>query len=161
MAQLPAYRPEARDAQAPRPGPPAQTQENNGGPKGFGQPQAQNRMSAPAQAPGPSNLARSRGAQAQGPAMPPPGSGQPGSLYPQLPPDFQSQLWQNRNSMPPMDLITAAFMQLQGRQPSADEVGSLLQSSPNTDHLIEQLLNIQNPGQPQYMQQIVNPQPVF
>lgn len=155
MTQLPNYRPEQRDAQAPQPGPqknPQQTQENNGGPRGFGQPQAQNRMAQPG--------GRSPVQQAVAP-MPQPGTGQPGNLYPPVPPNFQAQLWQSRNSLPPMDLITAAFSQLHGRQATPDEIQRLLSSSPNTDHLIEQLLNIQNPGNMAPLQQAINPNPLF
>jgi hypothetical protein len=56
--------------------------------------------------------------------------------------------------MDPVQLIMQAFMQFQGRAPHQFEIQSLLQA-PNTDTLVEQLLNLQQPGQPSPVQQAI------
>jgi hypothetical protein len=157
MNQLPRYRPEARETGAPQPGPqgpqgPDQTQDNNGGPKGFGQPAAGNKMSP---AGGPASAGGPKGPQKmQSPPAPAPGSGKPGALYPPAPPMMSAQIWGSRNSMPPVDLIQSAFLQAFQRQATADEMSQFLQT-PGADQLAMQLINMVNPGQQSQTQQAI------
>lgn len=143
--QTPFYKTGERDMQAPD-GFQPQTQQNNGGPKGLGQPARSTPQAQPMAKPG--------GAQPQ-PEQPMPGNGQPGNLYGQSAPAHPgADLWANRNSMDPVQLIQMAFLRFQGRAPAPFEVQSLLQS-PSTDALVEQLLNLQRPGQPSPVQQAI------
>lgn len=120
-----------------------QTQANNGGPRGLGQPGRSTPQAA-------SQGAGSPGAGADGalPVPAQPGTGHPGALYgqPAVQTDPRAQLWASRNSVDPIQLIMTAFMQFQGRAPQQFEIQSLLQA-PNVDALAEQLLNLQQPGQ--------------
>lgn len=152
--QLPHYRPEMRDSQ--KPAGPQQTQENNGGPRGYGQPQAQR-----PQAPGPTgNGGGVKSSSVPAPA-PQPGTGQPPNLYPQLTPDMLTQqLYANRNSIPPEQLIMQVYQLLQQRLPQPQEVQQL-QMLPH-EQMVNQLFNVpQGPAaqqQPSPVQQAVLPQ---
>lgn len=143
MPQLPFYKSGEREMGAPQGFQPPKplTQANNGGPMGLGQP-ARTMMQA---APSPS---RPAGGMRPGPppGPPPPGSGQPPNIYPPTPANPAADLWSSRNSREPLELILQAYLQFQGRMPQAAEVQHLLMS-PNNDVLVEQLLNLRNPGQ--------------
>ncbi len=140
MAQMPFYKTGERDMGAPQ-GFQPQTQANNGGPRGLGQPARSTPQSIPTASP----RSAPQGPQAQGPM---PGTGHPGALYgpSQAAQDPRSALWANRNSMDPLQLIMQAFLSMQGRAPQQFEIDTLLQA-PSVDALAEQLLNLQQPGQ--------------
>lgn len=83
------------------------------------------------------------------------GRGIPGALYgAAAPPDPRAQLWANRNSMDPIQLIMQGYLQLAGRAPQDFEIQALLQA-PSTDALVEQLFNLQQPGQPSPVQSAI------
>lgn len=128
--QAPDYRPYARGAEAPR-GFQPQTQRNNGGPVGLGQPRKTLKTAInPQSAPTPS-----------APTGPPPGVGNPANLYP---PDATQNaerlLWANRNSVPPDELIQQAFVAFLQRAANPDEIQYLLSATDSTDTLVQQLL---------------------
>ncbi len=141
MAQQPFYKSGEREMGAPS-GFQPQTQQNNGGPKGLGQPAKSTPQAAN---PGAGSGGGSASTQPQ-PIMP--GTGHPAALYGQsaAAQDPRASLWANRNSTDPVQLIMTAFMQFQGRAPQQFEIDSLLRA-PNVDALTEQLLNLQQPGQ--------------
>lgn len=85
---------------------------------------------------------------------PPPGSGKPGALYPPPPFNLSAEIWSSRNSMPPVDLIQAAFLQAFQRHATADEMSTFLQT-PGADQLAQQLISMTNPGQQSPVQQAI------
>ncbi len=123
--QLPLYRSSSRETGAPRgfspgssqPASRPQTQDNNGGPRGFGQPKAPLRMAA----------------SPQGPAAPMPPSGGPaepgpGPLYPPSTPVQTAEqiVWANRYSQNPMELLARAGQQVLGQPLTAMDVQQIV-----------------------------------
>lgn len=137
MTQMPNYRPDARDARAPK-GFQPQTQQNNGGPVGLGQPRKNLKTAINPQAsPTPAGPA--------GP--PPPGQGNPQNLYPADPgANAERLLWANRNSVPPDELIQQAFVAFLQRAANPDEIQHLISNSDSTDTLVKQLLSLKSPA---------------
>jgi hypothetical protein len=78
-----------------------------------------------------------------------------------MPPNPAYQLWSNRNSLSPDQLITQAFVAYTGQPPTPEQIQMFMQSASNTDDLVQQLINLQHPGQPSMVQQAVNPNPQF
>ena len=134
--QAPDYRPDARGVGAP-PGyqPQRQTQRNNGGPIGLGQPAKSLKTAI--------NPAR-KAAPGAPPAPPQFGQGDPRALYPEVPDEdnVDRLLWADRNSMAPAELIQKAFTSFLQREADPMEVQSLLTQSPTVDHLVQQLLSL-------------------
>lgn len=123
--QLPLYRSSSRETGAPRgfspgssqPASRPQTQDNNGGPRGFGQPKAPLRMAAPPQGPA-------------APPAPPAGPAQPGPgpLYPPSTPVQTAEqiVWANRYSQNPMELLARAGQQVLGQPLTAMDVQQIV-----------------------------------
>lgn len=126
-----------------------QTQQNNGGPRGLGQPARSTPQAGPSGSGGPAG-------GPPGPVPVVPGTGNPMALYGQSAQqaDPRANIWANRNSMDPVQLIMQAFMSMQGRAPQPLEIESLLQA-PSIDALAESLLNLQAPGQQSPIQHAV------
>lgn len=143
--QAPLYRPGNRDMGAPRgfqpPNVQPQTQANNGGPRGLGQPRktlktAINPQSSPT--PGP-------GAPGSPPPSPPPGQGQPGALYPEPVDPMENaerDLWANRNSRQPAELVQNAFLAFLNRPAAPEETQQFLSGADSVDALVYQLLSL-------------------
>lgn len=136
--QAPLYRPGDRGMQAPRgfqpPNPQRQTQANNGGPMGLGQPRKNLKTAINPQA-----------APTPGPQAPPPGQGQPQALYPE-PVDpianAERDLWANRNSHQPAELVQKAFLAFLNRPAAPEETQQLLSGAQSIDALVYQLLSL-------------------
>lgn len=145
--QAPLYRPGDRGMQAPRgfqpPNVQPQTQANNGGPRGLGQPRKTLKTAINPSGP------------ASGPAAPPlpmPGQGQPQGLYPE-PVDpianAERDLWANRNSRQPAELVQNAFLAFLNRPAQPEETQQLLSGAESIDALVYQLLSLKpNPAAP-------------
>ncbi|NBV23579.1 MAG: hypothetical protein EBS05_16870 [Proteobacteria bacterium] len=133
--QLPLYRSSQRGASAPRGFSPGSsqptgaerqsveplTQANNGGPRGFGQPKAPLRMSAPSQGP-----SEPQGAPApQGPTP----------LYPPTTPvqTAEQLVWANRYSQNPLELLARAGQQVLGRPLSPFDVQQIVGPAQTVD----------------------------
>lgn len=143
--QAPLYRPGDRGMQAPRgfqpPNVQPQTQANNGGPRGLGQPSKTLKTAINPQT-GP----------AAPPAPPTPGQGQPQGLYPE-PVDpianAERDLWANRNSRQPAELVQNAFLAFLNRPAAPEETQQLLSGADSIDALVYQLLSLKPaPAQP-------------
>lgn len=135
--QLPFYKTGEREMGAP-PGFQPQggqplTQRNNGGPVGLGQPARSTPMAAPG--------GRGSSPRPMAPPQPPmAGTGQPPHIYapnPQANP--AANIWANRNTMEPLELILRSFLEVHGRLPQPQEVQMLMQTGSN-DQIAEQLL---------------------
>jgi len=136
--QLPLYRSSQRDMRAPQgfsPGssqPPGRseqlTQENNGGPRGFGQPRAPMRMSAaPRSSPDTANRPTPSGPAGHTP------------LYPPSPMQTTEQLlWANRYSQNPFELLAQAGQRILGQPLTANDVQQIVGAIDNVD---EAMLN--------------------
>lgn len=99
-----------------------QTQDNNGGPRGFGQPKAPLRMAAAPQAPTPP----------AGPSGPTAG---PGPLYPSSSPVQTAEqiVWANRYSQNPLDLMARAGQQVLGQPLTAMDVQQIVGPAQTVD----------------------------
>jgi hypothetical protein len=120
-----------------------QTQANNGGPRGLGQPRKTLKTAINPQT-GP--------AAPSAPPSPPPGQGQPGALYPE-PVDpianAERDLWANRNSRQPAELVQNAFLAFLNRPAAPEETQQLLSGADSIDALVYQLLSLKPaPAQP-------------
>ena len=142
--QAPLYRPGDRGMQAPRgfqpPNVQPQTQANNGGPRGLGQPRKTLKTAINPSGP----------AAPSAPPSPPPGQGQPGALYPE-PVDpianAERDLWANRNSRQPAELVQNAFLAFLNRPAQPEETQQLLSGADSIDALVYQLLSLKpNPA---------------
>lgn len=151
--QFPDYRPAARGTAAPpgfQPDPQRQTQRNNGGPVGMGQPAK--------------SLRTAIAPQGGRPTPPPPqaptaGTGDPSALYPaDQTANIERMLWSNRHSMDPMALVQQAFTGFLQRPASPDELQQLLSASSSVDDLTYRLLALKpTPPSPSPTQQAVLP----
>lgn len=148
--QLPRYRPEQREMNAPPGSAPypagPNTQRNNAGPVGFGQPNKRIAMAV-----NPSGPRQGAGSPAA-PAPPELGTGDPRALYPEPVDPVENakrDIWANRNSRPAGQLIQQAYAALLGRQPAPGEAEHLMSQAPSTDALVQILLQLKPQPQPQ------------